>query len=104
GDLLPELADPLPAGHGAVRARRAPGGRGCFGSGGGVLGRDRPAPRPAEVRVLFQGAGRAPAPGRRGDGPARPVVGGAVAVRARGGRRAAGRDAAAGVPRGGPAV
>ena len=33
GDLLPELADPLPARHGAVRARRAPGGRVSLRSG-----------------------------------------------------------------------
>ena len=103
-DVLPELADPLPARYGAVRAGRAPGEGGQRRPGGGLLGGDRLAPRPAEVRVLLQGPRRALAPGRRGDGPARPGLGRPAQGGADRSGRAAGRDAAAGVPHHGSAV
>ena len=72
--VLPELADPLPARYGAVRAGRAPGQGRRRRPGWGLLGGDRLAPRPAEVRVLLQGPRRAPAPGRapRWPGTTRP--------------------------------
>ncbi len=69
--------------------------------GGGLLDRDRLPPRPAEVRVLLQGPRGAPAPGGRGDDPARPRLEGTAQIRS---RRAAGRDAAAGVSHYGSAV
>ena len=57
---------------------RRPGRR--HRSGRGVLGRDRQAPRPAEVRVLLPRTRRAPARGSGGDDPARSVVGIAACV------------------------